>query len=323
MSERAEDRILDEAAHWLALLDSGHASATEERAFLEWQSMDPRHRQSILAFRGHVGKLHDSGLKKLSHGNLIKTLGAPSTRRSFIRKGTGLLGLCAAAIVVARLSPVDVFGFQDLVSGTGQRRQLLLPDGSHLLLNARSRVTPDFDAGDRRLQLRDGELQVTVATGQRTPLRIETAAGTVSSLDSVLQVRNDANVTRLLVLSSKAQLTTRDGQSVSVHAGQSALYDGTGQLQVQTANQDATLWVKGLIKVHDQPLEQLIETLRPYRTGIIRISPQAAQLRVSGIYSLDNTDMTLNALRDSLGLQIDFHTDYWVSISVGNNQRKG
>lgn len=323
MSDGAEDRILDEAAQWLALLDSGHASAQEERAFLEWQSRDPRHARSIQAFKGHVLSLRGSGLNSLSHEHLLNTLKAPSSRRSFIRKSTGLLGVCAAAVLVARVLPGDVFGLQDLVSGTGQRRQLQLPDGSQLLLNARSRVTPDFDAGQRRLTLREGELQVAVAPGQHQPLQIETPAGIISSLHSLLQVRLDAQQTRLLVLSADAELTTLDGQRRALKAGQSVWFDGQGQLDVRSTNPDALLWVKGLMKVHDQPLGHLIDALRPYRNGIIRVSPEAAQLRVSGIYSLDDTQKTLLALRDSLGMDVDFYTDYWVNISLSTRHRSG
>lgn len=322
MSQSAHEQILDEAAQWLALLDSGHASAQEERAFLEWQARDPRHASSIQAFRGQMLGLQGAGLGRLAPEQLLKTIKAPSSRRAFIRNATGLLGISAAAILTARALPDDIFAFHDLVSGTGQRRQLQLPDGSQLLLNARSRITPDFGDGNRHLILREGELQVAVAQGRQQPLRIETPAGVISSLDSLLQVRRDAQQTRVLVLSSNALLTTLDGQRLTLKAGQGAWFNGQGQLEVRTSPPDALLWVKGLMKVYDQPLGSLIDELRTYRSGIIRVSPQAAQLRVSGIYSLDDTRKTLLALRDSLGLDVQFYTDYWVSISLPERAAK-
>ncbi|MDF0731391.1 FecR domain-containing protein [Pseudomonas entomophila] len=324
MSDNAEQRIFDEAAQWLALLDSGHISTQEARAFEQWQARDPRHARCIQAVTGQVSQLRGAGLQRLDHEHLLKTLEAPpASRRAFIRKGAGLLGVTAAALLVARLRPDDWLGLDDLATGTAQRRQLRLPDGSELLLNARSRVTPSFDSGQRQLTLREGELQVGIAGGQPRPLRIQTPAGVVSSLDARLQVRLDDQQTRVLVLSANAELITQDGQRRALKAGQGAWFDGRGQLAVHAANPDAQLWVRGLVKVHDEPLGQVIDALRSYRRGIIRLSPEAARLRVSGIYSLDDTRKTLLALRDSLGLNVDFYTDYWVNIEAADRPHAG
>lgn len=43
MSHSAPDEaIIDEAAQWMALLQSGHASAQEHQAFRRWSEGDPR-----------------------------------------------------------------------------------------------------------------------------------------------------------------------------------------------------------------------------------------------------------------------------------------
>jgi transmembrane sensor len=55
----------------------------------------------------------------------------------------------------------------ELATGTGERRDFTLEDGSALSLNARTRVVAQFDATQRLLALRTGELLVDVAKDPR------------------------------------------------------------------------------------------------------------------------------------------------------------
>ncbi|MEE1707618.1 FecR/PupR family sigma factor regulator, partial [Pseudomonas aeruginosa] len=43
MSQGRRERILDEAAQWMALLQSGHAGAEERLAFQQWRQADAEH----------------------------------------------------------------------------------------------------------------------------------------------------------------------------------------------------------------------------------------------------------------------------------------
>lgn len=43
MNQGRRERILDEAAQWMALLQSGHAGAEERLAFQQWRQADAEH----------------------------------------------------------------------------------------------------------------------------------------------------------------------------------------------------------------------------------------------------------------------------------------
>jgi transmembrane sensor len=59
-----------------------------------------------------------------------------------------------------------------------------------------------------------------------------------------------------------------------------------------------------------------VAALQPYRTGVLRIDPKAAQIRVSGVFSLDDTDGTLRALAQTQPVRVLERTSYWVTISA-------
>jgi hypothetical protein len=67
-------------------------------------------------------------------------------------------------------------------TASGQRRSFTLDDGSRLGLNSHSAVDLLFDADQRLLVLRRGELLIQVAPDPHRPLRVRTAQGQVQAL---------------------------------------------------------------------------------------------------------------------------------------------
>ncbi|MNT72156.1 fec operon regulator FecR [compost metagenome] len=49
----------------------------------------------------------------------------------------------------------------------------------------------------------------------------------------------------------------------------------------------------------------MIDALRPYRRGLLRISPEVRQLRVQGVFPLDDSDRALTALEETLAVRVE------------------
>jgi transmembrane sensor len=70
-----------------------------------------------------------------------------------------------------------------------------------------------------------------------------------------------------------------------------------------------------LLKVNDQPLSDVLQTLAGYRHGLVRFDAQALKdLRVSGVFKLDDTAAALAALADNLPIQVEYFTDLLVVV---------
>lgn len=54
-------------------------------------------------------------------------------------------------------------------------------------------------------------------------------------------------------------------------------------------------WRQGMRSVRDARLDEVLEQLRAYQPGLIRVSPETAALRVFGVFSLDEPRRTLQA----------------------------
>ena len=68
----------------------------------------------------------------------------------------------------------------------------------------------------------------------------------------------------------------------------------------------------------DEPLEQVVEALRPYQRGFIRIAPQVRHLRVQGVFPLDDPARTLAALAETLPIQVDSYSPWLTLIRARN-----
>jgi transmembrane sensor len=67
-------------------------------------------------------------------------------------------------------------------------------------------------------------------------------------------------------------------------------------------------------------LAELLADLSRYRTGVLRCDPRIANLRVSGAFPIDNTDLALAALESGFSLRVNRYSRYWVNVSGGDLQ---
>jgi transmembrane sensor len=205
----------------------------------------------------------------------------------------------------------------DQHTGFAQRQQESLPDGSTLLLDARTAVDVAFDRGQRALTLRHGRVLVTAsAAGARSPLTVQTPLGQVSTTQAqfVVQQRRDAGLLQVTTLTGQVALVTPTGARLEVPTGQHATVPAHRPATVAAARGSESLWTRGLVAMDNQPLGELIEALRDYRPGMLRVDPRAAQIRVSGVFSLDDTERTLRALAETQPVRVNRRTPYWVTI---------
>jgi transmembrane sensor len=315
---RPDETLVDEAAQWMALLQSGDVSLGERAAFDAWRAADPRHQQIIEQMGGGLKLLRNPSLSGLPRNSLLHSLNAPSSRRRFISGSLSVLGVAVlAGLLGRRYGWLPEAG--ELSTGTGERRDFTLQDGSALTLNARSRVVPLFDSTQRLLALRSGELLVNVAKDPSRPFVVETEHGRMRALGTKFLVQQGDDSTRLVMLHSQVEVLTAGGARQVVGAGESLTFNAAGVLSIERSRGYEGAWTQGRLEVRDRPLSEVIDSLRRYRRGILHVSPQVADLRLSGLYPLDDSDRTLQLLERSLPIRVTWHNPYWVSIAPRAN----
>ncbi|MDF0729286.1 DUF4880 domain-containing protein [Pseudomonas entomophila] len=308
MSEQA---LVEAAAQWMARLHSGQVSEAEAKAFQQWHDSHPRHAQVFQRMSHGLGQAKRPGLQGLSDTQVIDALRAPHSRRAFLKGSLG--ALAAVGIVGVGLKVIDaqVWAPGDLLTLTGQRRTFELEGGNRLTLNAQTRVSP----GRQALYLHQGAVQlecvgapVVLATSQA---QVETGQG-----GRLLLERRGEGEARLTVLASQARLRGEAGDGVLVKAGQQAWIKPPQAPSVGRADPAATAWLSGLLQAHERPLGEVLEALRAYHHGVLRVSPAAARLRVSGVFTLDDSARALRLIAATLPVRVVSYGGVWVSIEA-------
>ncbi len=301
MSEVQLDTAAEQAIDWMVRLRSGHADVRLQRQLQAWLNSDPAHADAWARLQRGLGAPYDNLRRMPGAADLL--LHQQGSRRQLLRGLAGLGVLGGGLWMTASSAPVrDLLA--DLRTGTGERRHITLEDGSRLSLNAGSSVDLAFDSRQRLILLRHGELVIQVAADPQRPLIVRSAQGDVRALGTRFLVSQEQYATRVVVLehSVRASLAGHS-ESRELGEGEAALLatDGIHPLREQTARAD---WLNGRLSVTDEPLETVIDSLRPYLTGYIRVEPRARQLRVQGVFPLDEPRRTLAALGETLPLDV-------------------
>ena len=323
MSPAKVDPITRAAIDWMLRLESGHACPSERQVFKAWLAENPDH---MAAWQRVAGVLQApmadlQSVERRSPGQLQAArrallAGSSGSRKKSLQGGLLLLllGLGAAGLV-DRVTPLTGL-MADQHTGTGERKTIQLDDGSRLTLNARSAVDIEFSHGQRRVHLREGELQVDVAADPGRPFVVTTAQGQVQALGTRFMVRQGADESLASVQQHSVQLDTLGGQQRRIDTGQAVSFTAS-QIDPQTpTSRTRAEWLQGRVELHDEPLQALVEALRPYQSGVLRISPEAARVRVFGVFPLDNTPQTLSALAQTLPIKVTRYGPWLTLIDV-------
>lgn len=304
------EQIIQQAANWLTRLHDEDVSDAERRAFNTWCQADPRHAVAIERMRSLWGSLDTLPAQPAR----IALNRAFAPQRSRTAPVVGLLGVLLCGWLGLEHLPIWM---ADQRTGVGERRQVALEDGSQLQLNSNSAVDVKFDGHQRVIELLQGELWVEVAKDAQRPFVVRTDQGTASALGTRYMVKRAADGTTVVtVIESSVAVKGDAEEGVKVAAGQRSILDHGHATPAQaTGNLDPDAWTRGLLKVDDQPLGEVLQTLASYRHGLVRFDPKALQnLRVSGVFKLDDTAAALAALADNLPIQVEYFTDLLVVV---------
>lgn len=304
------------AAGWFARLSSGEATAGDEAGWRLWLAEHPEHArawQRVEALTGRFGGL--------PAGVAMATLGKPADagRRRAIGQLAVLLMVGGGVGWGGQRTGAWERLAADHATGIGEQRQLLLADGSRLVLNSDSALDVVFTAESRLLRLRRGEVWVQTGHGPEAgarPFLVETGQGLVRALGTRFSVHQLDGSSQVAVFESAVEITPAALPVARrvLQAGEQTRFDTLqvmppGPLQ---ANQDA--WIRGMLFADEMPLGEFIAELARHRRGILSCDPAVAGLRISGAYPLADTEQVLDALAQALPVRLQRFSRYWVSV---------
>ncbi len=297
--------VLAEAVDWYVRLHDSHVDDATRVAWQAWCAADLRHAEAwarLEQLQRRLGNAPDGAALALEN--------ARRDRRQAIKTLALLLGVGMAGWQGYQVSPWSA----DYVTRVGERRKLTLADGTRLDLNTDSRVDIRFDARQRLIHLRQGEIQVETAKDRR-PLSVRTAQGDIRALGTRFGVRQDVGLSHVAVLAHAVEVRPeRSTRVVRIDAGQGLSFSADDSGPLRPLAPDEQAWTRGVLVSIDWCLGDVVSELARYRPGYLGCAREIAGLRLSGAYSLDDTDAALASLEDALPVRARRLTRYWVRL---------
>lgn len=307
LSRPDHQALLEGAVDWIVLLGSGRATEQDRQRFERWLASCPENArawgevngvmaQPLAALREAAGVA--PGHVRAARSALLRS--GAANRRKLLKLALLLPGAGVTALAVDRYVPLAGLA-ATYATRTGERRSYQLEDGTVLTLNARSAADVRYDSAERRVLLRQGELYAETQPDSR-PFIVGTRHGQVSTDAARLAVRLSAAYDAVQAFDGALLVQPPQGQALALQAPQAGAFDRRRAWLRDSVDQAD--WRRGVLTVRNDSLGEVVERLRAYQPGVIRLSPQAAALRVFGVFPLDAPDAALRALGETLPIRV-------------------
>lgn len=248
------------------------------------------------------------------------------TRRRAVRTLAGVLGGGLALWFVMAQEPKAPVQTR-YSTGQGEQLRVALDDGSVLVLGPSTRADVRFDANERRIVLRQGRVMATTGedadVAQSRPFFVETGHGRIRALGTRFSVAlagkdgQEGEGSEVQVFDDAVHIRPASGAGArTLEARQRAWLDAQGVQDIGMLDADADAWADGLLVAREMKLRDLVAALAPYRRGRIACDADVADLPVSGVFSLTDTDHTLSLVEKSLPVRVAMSTRYWVTLKA-------
>ena len=311
--ETIDPAVLEQASLWMARLWSDDISEAQREACLAWRQASPEHErawQQLQAIDGRLAALPSHA----SRSELFSSTQEVS-RRSFLQWG-GLVVLLGGLGFGLPRTPQWQRQFADYATGIGESRELTLSDGTHLVLDTDTAIDIRFDAHQRRLHLlRGGVLITTAKTPDARAFSVMTQEGLSYPLGTRFSVQQHTDSTQVAVYEGQVALERRGSdERTTLDAGQQADMSADGVTPPELLEPAGLARFQGRLVAESMRVSEVVEILARYRHGVVRCAPEVADRRVSGVFSLQDTDRALASLADALSLKVVYRTPFWVTV---------
>ncbi|MEN4918085.1 FecR domain-containing protein [Achromobacter spanius] len=308
MADRAA--VLERAISFAVRLNSGHADASEHDACRRWREADAEHERvwrQLQAIESDMRAVSGSTAASAAAASALRTAPNRGRRQALAMLALGVAG--AGATLAWRDGTWERMT-ADYRSGVGEQRRYALAAGAELWLNTDSAVRAD--PGGRRLTLLAGELRMDTGPDAAWEVRTRQACFTGTRARFVLRQLGDA--TLLELLRGDLRIAPLHGREILADPGARYRVSDHDARREPAAAFDADGWANGVLTVRGMRLADFLAELSRYQRGWISCDPAVADLRVSGVFLLDDVPGALDTLSRALPMRIQRYTGLWTRV---------
>jgi transmembrane sensor len=317
-SGRLSSQVRTEATDWLIRFSEGEVDAAAREDFSHWLRTSPEHVRAYLRISALwedadriAGPESRRDIDELVRGAQQEANIVPlGVRRGEVDRGKPVRtakrtpwALAAAVLLAVGMAGTVWYTRHHAPSyatGTGEQRTVNLPDGSTVLINARSRIRVDFSETERAIDLREGQAFFKVARNPARPFIVRSGVARLRAVGTQFDVYRKEGGTVVTVVEGRVAARDSTSTEVLVAAGEQAVLSLHSARKRPVAHVEAaTAWTAGLLVFDGTPLSEVIHEFNRQNVKPLVISgPELAELRISGTFPSSGAERIVRFLQE-------------------------
>ena len=318
MADKAQSQ---EAAEWVARL-GGEPAEADWLAFEQWLNAAAGRRPAYdraLALSLSIDQ-HGAALS-----DLLDRAPAPRTKPVAAMWGAGLMSLAAITVTFAALHPKPEPKGVTYVTAKGERRDVVLADGTKVALNAGSILSVVIARDRRELTLASGEAAFQVVHDPARPFTVNVGDRMLRDVGTEFDVlRQNGKLTVTVREGMVSVFRTADpSRSLSLGPGSRLEHaEGSPATLVLAADADeAFAWRGGRLIYRGRTLSDVAADLNRYGDEEVRVAGPAAALHFTGVLTIDNQQAMVRRLTSLMPIAASPRKDGVILLSELNSAR--
>ncbi|MGD9850589.1 MAG: FecR domain-containing protein [Nitrospirales bacterium] len=307
-----------EALRWFLRLRSPDCTPQERQAFERWLTRHQAHGKEYEAAQtvwDQMRVLETNPLPEFEH--LLRHRPPhhaprnPASWVPFTLAVTAIMCLVVGGVWWWQAMQQTVIPYR---TAMGEMQTVSLVDGTVMELNSRTSLTVHLSSQERRIDLEEGEVYVTVAHEEERPFIVSTKGGRIYDIGTQFSVHTQEDRVQVAVVEGEVRIEL-DSKSAS-ETGEQAHYLTAGQRLAYThagiwsdvERVDTRLvaaWREGKLVFDGILLSEAIREVKRYWPGqIIIVDDSLAETKVKGNFDLKNLSGFFQALPQILPVQV-------------------
>lgn len=225
-------------------------------------------------------------------------------RRRRFRFRVAVAGTAVVCLVLAAITVVWMPGAAAIyTTAQGERRAIVLSDGSTVELNTATELRVRFSDRGRDLSIIRGEAFFAVVHDAARPFRVAAGNGEIRDLGTQFDVRVEAGRVEVAVMEGEVEVAAPGRSGVRVVAGRGLAYSPAGQTTApgERRLEAVSAWRDGRAVFDQVSLDDVLREIGRYHPVEWEFSePSLKRLKLTGSFDVDNLPLFLAALQAAL-----------------------
>lgn len=314
-----QEALREQAAAWHVRLGSDQAEEADWLAFEEWLAASPDHQAAYEEVESVWMALDDlpPDARTTPAGAAVDAppTAAPNVVRLTPRpRPSAWIGRLAASLAVAVGAGFLAWNVtphtETYSTDRGEREVVALSDGSRITLNGGSRIKVRMSRSERHVEMAEAEAAFDVAKDPSRPFVIEAGDRQIRVVGTEFNVLRRSGEVKVTV--RRGVVEVRPGKQpkapplARLTAGQGLAHqEGRSGDAVGAADPEAAFaWTQGRLIFRNERLQDVASVLNRYVETPVTVAPEAREMRVTAVLTLDREDTMLDRLTTFLPVEL-------------------